>query len=143
VARSAPNRQPCDWSKPARAPRRDNGIEEGRGGGHASESINRHRSAVASARTSNKTIAEFLELAAAIVHFRYDRAAERTTLVPRPRHAHQVREGKVVAARMIHRAYQAKDPAAVPQPASVPVPAAVEEPLETNQALVSAADLFG
>jgi hypothetical protein len=90
-----------------------------------------------------KTAAEFLEVAATIVHFSDDRLTERTTLVPRPRHPHQVSEREVVAPQAIYRADQAKAPEAVAQLAFVPVPAAVEELLETNQALVSAADLLG
>jgi hypothetical protein len=52
-------------------------------------------------------------------------------------------EREVVAPQAIYCADQAKAPVAIPQLASVPVPAAVEELLETNQALVSAADFFG
>jgi hypothetical protein len=90
-----------------------------------------------------KTAAEFPEIAAAIIHFRDDRVAERTTLVPRPRHARQIPEGEVVAAQMIYRADQAKAPLAVLQLASVPVPTAIEELLETNQVLMGAADRVG
>ena len=69
--------------------------------------------------------------------------AERTTLVPRPRHPHQISEREVVAPQAIYCAYQAKAPAAVAQLASVPLPAAIEELLETDQVLISAADFFG
>jgi hypothetical protein len=87
-----------------------------------------------------KTAPEFPEVAAAIVHFRDDRVPERRTLVPRPRHPHQIPERKVVAAQMINRADQAKAPVAVSQLASVPLPAAIEELLQTNQVRISAAD---
>ena len=90
-----------------------------------------------------ETAAEFLEVAALIVHFGDDWLAERTALVPRPGHPDQISERKIVAAQMIYRADQAKAPAAVAQLASVPLPAVVEELLETDQVLVSAADLFG
>jgi hypothetical protein len=78
-----------------------------------------------------------------IVHFPDDRVAERTTLVPRPCHPHQISERKVVAMQTIYRADQAKAPVAVAQIASVPLPAAIKELLETDKVLVSAADLFG
>lgn len=90
-----------------------------------------------------KTVAEFPEVAAAIVHFRDDWLAELTALVPRPCHPHQISERKIVAAQTIYRADQAKAPVTVPQLASVPLPAAIEELLETDQVLVGAADLFG
>ena len=69
--------------------------------------------------------------------------AERTPLVPRPGHPHQISERKVVAAQSVYRADQAKAPLAVAQLASVPLPAVVEELLETDQLLESTADLFG
>ena len=78
-----------------------------------------------------------------IVHFRDDRVAERTTLVPHPCHPHKISECKVAATQMIYRADQAKAPVAIAQFASVPVPPAIEELLETDQVLVGAADLFG
>jgi hypothetical protein len=68
--------------------------------------------------------------------------AERTTIVPCPRNAHEIPERKVVAAQTIYRAGQAKAPAAVAQLDSVPLPATIEELLETDQVLISAADRF-
>jgi hypothetical protein len=50
---------------------------------------------------------------------------------------------KSLTRSVIYRADQAKAPVAIAQLASVPVPAAIEELLETDQVLVSAADLFG
>jgi hypothetical protein len=90
-----------------------------------------------------ETVAKLLEVAALIVHFGDDRLAEWASLVPRAGYPDQISERKKVAAQMINCADQAKAPAAVAQRASVPVPAVVEELLDTNQILVSAADLFG
>ena len=90
-----------------------------------------------------KAVAKFIEVAAVIIHHAEDRMAEWTTLVPRPRHPNQITEREVVAPQAIYCAYQAKAPAAVAQLTSVPLPAAIEELLETDQVLISAADLYG
>jgi hypothetical protein len=55
-----------------------------------------------------KTVADFLEVAAVIVHFRNDWLAERTTLVPRPCHPHQISKREVVAPQAIYCADQAR-----------------------------------
>ena len=68
-----------------------------------------------------------------IVHYGENRVAERTPLVPRPGHSHQISEREVVAAQSVYRADQAKAPLAVAQLASMPLPAVVEELLETDQ----------
>jgi hypothetical protein len=81
---------------------------EGKDARHAGESVDFHRSAVASARASPRQAAQFFEIDAVIVHFSDDRVAERTTLVPRPCHPHQILERKVVASQTIYRTDQAK-----------------------------------
>jgi hypothetical protein len=59
-----------------------------------------------------ETAAEFLEVAAVIVQDGDDRLAERTALVPRPRHPRQISEREVFAAQSVYRTDQAKAPAA-------------------------------
>src|SRR5450755_4012065 len=113
---------------------------EGSDARHASEGVDCCKSAVASARAAPRQLRSSSKSPQR--SFIDDRLTKRTTLVPRPRHPHQVSEREVVAPQAIYRADQAKAPEAVAQLASVPVPAAVEELLETNQALVSEADLL-